>query len=399
MKQRNTLIFILFLLGFSEVSLGDGHHPGAISLKGFGSSGAVASSTPIIFSDYSRKGKEIDLTSPLKLGLSASSRLNESVSVKGQFSTRLVDTDYLPQFDWGFVSWEFFDGLQIRGGRVIAPIWMYSQQIDVGFSYVWIRPPTEVYALNSLRSLNGASLLVQKNIPGGFFTLDVYGGQGIHNFADLSGRGEKQDVILSLNDAIGATVSYSMLDDSFTFVGNYGQGHLQGAVYSDLTLGAETLTGQSSLAGKSIPLQLETPFDSTFGQFYSAGLKVDLGQFFLFSEIASRRINGQMFPKADGAYVTTGLNLGDLTPHFTWSRRFNQQGTSYLHPIVNPLDPSTPGLFVFEKVRQSYTLGLNYSPVENAVFKISAAKVNLTYDQASYNFDFWLYGLQADFVF
>jgi len=102
--------------------------------------------------------------------------------VQGQFSTSFDGYEYTPKLDWGFVSWEFANNFSLRFGRIILPIWLYSQQIDVGFSYPWASLPNEVYGLNPLKSSNGLSLLWQSQVGTGYLSVELYGAGGSTKF-------------------------------------------------------------------------------------------------------------------------------------------------------------------------------------------------------------------------
>lgn len=53
--------------------------------------------------------------------------------------------DFHPELDWLFLSHALSPGLRLRLGRMRSPHYLFSETLDVGYSYPWVRPPVEVY--------------------------------------------------------------------------------------------------------------------------------------------------------------------------------------------------------------------------------------------------------------
>lgn len=68
--------------------------------------------------------------------------------------------DYEPEVDWLFVSYQWSPEIRLRLGRMRTPFYLYSDSVDAGYSYPWVRPPPEVYAffLTPFNSFDGIDL-------------------------------------------------------------------------------------------------------------------------------------------------------------------------------------------------------------------------------------------------
>ncbi len=364
-----------------------------ILLRGFGSAGAISTTEPIGLGDYGGRGTQLNLTTPLRLGLNASSKINEKLGVRGQFSASSSNSgQFTPQFDWGFVGWDAFSWLQIRGGRIIAPIWVNSQQIDVGYSYIWYRPPVEVYSLNTIRSLNGASALFQGNLGPGFLTMDLYGGEGTHSFSQNAANGSQTTV--KTRDGWGVATSYSMLDESLVLGATYSQAHVEAFVDIPTEIAGAAL-GQE--AGVSLVVPVRKRVDTTFGSFYSFSLNYEQEGFLFFSEYARRQLNGLNYPDSQGVYATLGYRIEEFTPHVTMAQNFGITGNANYHPKFPSAAVFDPAIQL-NKI-QSIGLGLNFMPVDSVVIKGAASKVQMAYTDTTQNFNFWVFSLVSDFVF
>ncbi len=51
------------------------------------------------------------------------------------------------QLEWFFLSYQGAGNIRYRAGRMRLPFYFYSESLNVGFSYPWVRPPVDVYTL------------------------------------------------------------------------------------------------------------------------------------------------------------------------------------------------------------------------------------------------------------
>lgn len=90
------------------------------------------------------------------LGLQLSKQINDSTTVTGQLVSRGID-DYSTEAAWAFVSYAATDDLDLRMGRLRVPFFYYSDFLEVGYAYNWVRPPAEVYRI-PFSSVDGIDL-------------------------------------------------------------------------------------------------------------------------------------------------------------------------------------------------------------------------------------------------
>lgn len=65
----------------------------------------------------------------------------------------------------------------VRAGRLRSPVYMYSESLDVGFSYPWLRLPDEVYSQVQLTNYEGADVVYTLPLSYGSVTFQVAAGQ------------------------------------------------------------------------------------------------------------------------------------------------------------------------------------------------------------------------------
>ena len=65
--------------------------------------------------------------------------------------------DFNTEMEWAYASYALTDEFTVNAGRFRLPLFYYSDFLDVGFAYHWIRPPVEVYRIWTA-ALEGANV-------------------------------------------------------------------------------------------------------------------------------------------------------------------------------------------------------------------------------------------------
>jgi hypothetical protein len=150
------------------------------------------------------------------------------------------DSEWSLTPSWAFVSWRPANDWLIRVGKQRIPIYLNSENRDVGQTYDFVRLPTEVYAMAPTNDCNG--LYVSHNwLPQlGEVTLDAFVGQGdmdvrtysrdrgadyIHARTDIAGlaltlRTESATWRLGLDHAVTRQRDGSRFTNAFPYVSN-----------------------------------------------------------------------------------------------------------------------------------------------------------------------------------
>jgi hypothetical protein len=72
--------------------------------------------------------------------------------------------DFQPETDWALIKYKFNDSLAARMGKIRLPFYLYSDTLEVSFTYPWLRPPYAAYDESRydryfINNLNGIDLL------------------------------------------------------------------------------------------------------------------------------------------------------------------------------------------------------------------------------------------------
>lgn len=97
-------------------------------------------------------------------------QLNSQWSMTTQIASRGFNLDDSDDFDpvvpWVFVSYQVSPELRLRAGRMRTPFYLYSESLEIGYSYPWVRPPIDTYTplLKPMANFNGADLTLNLDV-------------------------------------------------------------------------------------------------------------------------------------------------------------------------------------------------------------------------------------------
>lgn len=154
MKRLQQLLMCSALAMFSVVSFAEVNFQGFASFVG----GATLDNEDSNYLDYENK---LEFDNDSLYALQATSDLGDGLSVTGQLIARGAE-NYKPEFEWMYLSYNLTPTLNAKMGRIRTPFYMFSEYLEVGYTYHWIRPPKELYAAQ-VTNMDGVSFLY--NMP------------------------------------------------------------------------------------------------------------------------------------------------------------------------------------------------------------------------------------------
>jgi len=120
---------------------------------------------PCMISDYSQAGvyeDSISLKPDSKLGLQGSVVFSPSWQLTGQVVSR-GSRDGKINLEWVYVSYQVNDTNTLQAGRKRLPLFYYSEQQDISFTYPWLHLPPQTYGWEAV-NYNGANWNHQWNL-------------------------------------------------------------------------------------------------------------------------------------------------------------------------------------------------------------------------------------------
>lgn len=274
-----------------------------------------------------------------KFGAQLTYGVTDTVGLTLQTTAKAYGDEWKANLEWAYLSWQSTDNLMVRFGRLRTPVYMYSESIDVGFAYPWLRLPDEVYSQVQLSNYEGADLVY--NLPLSFATasFQLAGGQARNR--DYYLYDDEFDIDYS--KVFGASVSLATND-----FGTIRLGYAEADIETEISGSFNDIFGNP---GSATLLAL----DKDKGKFTSIGYQYDNGTWLTANEWTRRVIENDGSASTDSFYLMGGHRFGDFLAHVTYAQLDEDEGR-----------------------QNSWTLGLNYNVLPTVVLKGEYKRVNTT---------------------
>jgi hypothetical protein len=265
-----------------------------------------------------------------KFGAQLTYGVTDTVGLTLQTTAKAYSDEWKANLEWAYLSWQSTDNLMLRFGRLRTPVYMYSESIDVGFAYPWLRLPDEVYSQVQLSNYEGADLVY--NLPLSFATVSFQVAGGVAKNRDYYLYDEEFDI--DYDNVFGASVSLATND-----YGTIRVGYVEADIETDISGSFVDIFGNPSSASL-------LTLDKDTGKFTSIGYQYDNGTWLTASEWTSRVIENDNTHSTDSFYLMGGRRFGDFLAHVTYAQLDEDEGR-----------------------QNSWTLGLNYNILPTVVLK------------------------------
>lgn len=238
------------------------------------------------------------------LGLQVSGKVAEKITATAQLIARSGDTSYQLNSEWAYLTWQVADNTKLRMGRLRTPFYMYSDSLDVGYSYTWITPPREVYSI-PFNNVDGVDIYNTWTLGSFDTTLQAYFG----TFEDETVIGGSAASIKTRNQmGIVGTIG----KDWWTLRAAYHQ--------ADLTIDSAQMTALAGILDGAGGNGSEFLIDEDTGAFAEVGLNIDTGKFVAALEHTELTTKHSFSSKNVREYAMAGVRMGDFLVHVTASR-------------------------------------------------------------------------------
>ena len=272
-----------------------------------------------------------------KLAVQLRYGITDTLSVTGQLGTKPT------QDSWGSgtgnlsLGWAACDNRPLCGGRLGTPIYMYSETLNVGFSYPWLRLPEEVYSLVQLTSHDGGDVLYNRSTDIGTLSFQVAGGQAIKR--DHYALDDMQE--LDYRDVFATNLALST-DNFGTFRVGYAEADLQITVDETIT---NVFGAQQNVVFNAL--------DAQKGKFSSVGHQYDNGTWLSAAEAVKLTVEHDNDAETNAFYIMGGRRFNDYLAHVTYGQLDESSGRQV-----------------------SMTYGLNYSVTPTVTLKSEYKRVD-----------------------
>jgi len=377
--RRNSTLSagLLFLVAFFGV--GAPAQAFDFQMHGFADLVGDQSNTSFPIDSIENQGTRLTVDPESRLGLNLSADLGDNLT----FASQIVGQgdaggQYNLQADWLFATYRPMEGLSIRAGKQINPAFLYSEQFDVGFTYLWARLPYEVYGIYPLDSFNGLAVIYSKFFGDLQLRTEIFGGAGNETIP-----GPTFTFVGTSNDDKGIDVTLS--SDHFKARVGYIAANPTGTLTFDVPI--------EKIPQGTVESVFTGPADLGTTQLISAGASLDYMKFTGSAEFARFLSSGALVHTSSGAYGSLGYHVFPwLTPYFLYAWQGDLDGTAYVFP-----DPSVSTTLKTDQ--HSETVGLNFKVSPSAVVKVEYMRTQANFVDTTQDFGANTFTASVDLVF
>ena len=273
-----------------------------LNVSGFASFvGGVYSEDDFQYGGYD---DEISFEPDSLLGIQIMSRVSDKIMVTGQLIADGQES-FNVEAELAYVTYFARPNWDIRVGRLRAPLYYYSDFVDVGYAYPWLRPPLELYGNGALNVFEGIDTIYRSRI-----------GRWDAMYQFFYGRmnTELNSADLELVDLTGLNVTFNRRWLTLR----------AGLVTTDLSVSTseesqELIQILNSVGFTDLADQLDTTsFNRT--NYLALAAIIDYNNWLMNAEFTSVRFDDTIFiPDSDTWFVMLGRRFDNFTVHATYS--------------------------------------------------------------------------------
>lgn len=306
------------------------------TVKGFGTAGVSGT-------DTDRIGFRRDIKQPSgvtdswgfdtdsRMGLQLDADFTQSWHATIQWTARNNAGDFIEQnLDWAFLRWRPIDDLDIRAGRLGFDVFMLSEYRNVGYAYLWIRPPHEFYAGLPVYHFDGVDIAKKFAVDEGNLTIKIFGGHSYNEIPIGSSDTDDQSYTVA-----GGKLAYEHGSWNARIGYNYSLNNLELTQLQPL-LEALNSAGVNAVWPDAQSLGQQIATKNKAVHFSSIGLAYDDGLWLAQMEASYIHSDLSVFPSVASGYFSAGRRFGKVTVYslFGISESLHTRVT-----VSNPLVP------------------------------------------------------------
>ncbi|MYM39185.1 hypothetical protein [Duganella qianjiadongensis] len=336
-------------------------HAAELSWSGFATAGYAISDRSYTYERYVDRSGTFMRDSLVGAQLVAELAPRWSATVQATVAPSVSnDQRWDARLQWAFLSYRLGNDTLLRAGKLRMPMYLFSENMQVGASYDVMHLPTEVYSTAPTNDYTGLAFSRNWSLAQGELGLEAYAGRT--SLTARAQQGGSSPGELHTRSG-GVVLAYRHDDDVWRMgwqrsrirVDGMGQGGAPGGVQpsgSDIAPGVPVDSSGDGIDTRVALLGADLHFDS--------GLRI-------VSEYAWRHAANAVTPKnSQGAYLTLLRPAGKWTPYVTAARLLSEKAARVAEGGRGGIDD-----------QKSLALGTSYSLGANGKLKLEWMHVHV----------------------
>jgi len=296
--------------------------------------------------------------------------LQEKLTATAQIVAR-GENDFDADFEWAYLTYEFSDDLQLSAGKMRLPLFRYSDFLDVGYTYRWVRPPQSVYNL-PFSTYEGLSLLHTTQLGDWDSTVQVVYGSFDDNIAVVSVNGDTE-----LNNMAG--VNWSLSYDWFSARAAYFVADTSIDIADDTTDGMVINGFEEALRNSGFSEQAnDIAINEDDSYFLAFGFSIDYNNILFDAEYTEFEVKNSALAKQTQYYTSLGYRMDEWLVHLTYENNDDEHDSNRYNalPNVPQLNDGLNQVLEGSKAKSNvYTIGARYDFHPMAALKVDFSRL------------------------
>lgn len=268
-----------------------------------------------------------------RLGLQANYRISDEFEAVAQIASRYRhENDYTPELTWGFIKYSPHEAVDLRLGRVGFDSFIGADTRDIGYSYLWVRPPIEYFGTLLFPFVDGGDIVVRAPLARGIVRAKFFTGMTRQKVDSLLQQRNWAGNIQT--PPLGTTQDLNKSRDSGGFI-EYQDSHWTARLVANKLLLAKDFPPGSFNLGAIFGPAADQAFaqgNPALGQamhgllddmrlagkktrFKSVHLVYDDGPLHLQGALSHFSSNSPILPTSRSAFAAAGYRMNRLTPY------------------------------------------------------------------------------------
>ena len=392
MFHKKTAVIGLSVLSSLYSVSSSAYDADAISINGFGSiiAGQTLDSDEALYS----YDEDISFQEESRFAIQVAAPIGEKFSATAQIMARGRD-DFDPQFEWAYVSYQATENVIVMAGRQRFNLYKYSDYLDVGYAYHWIRPPQGVYSV-PFNSGNGLGFLYHESFDE--FDFQASYKMLAESISDYVPSGTDGIQPAKFEAKLSHLINLDFTRDSFNFGLNF-------ALVPDLSYEAvELVSLEAALNSGLTPAQVEAimkdvRINNEKAQFYGGYIGYDTGDWFLLSEYTKYEFDeANAFSDQESVYLSAGIRINEFTFHASYGRDKNKPTSKADQLVPDPTLAAAvkQAITSQQEDSNSYSIGARWEVEGGVALKVDYTSLNDDHDDSS---DADMVSMGIDFVY
>lgn len=354
-------------------------------------------------------------------GLQAQKRLDDKTSITMQLYGEGDSNHYEATLKWLYLTYEPTYHSSFRIGKISAPVYYYSDYLNVGYAYHWVSPPESVYPFDT--GMNGVNYVYQNTWENIDWSAELMVGSGDDDFPIIGARVITRNsrgfafnastmdwlsfrAMILLTDATFEVDALS--EDSLrTIVELATDAALEAAGLSETVAAAlreDWITATRAQLDNGA-LDLEN-FDVTYGDL---AIRAETERWLLMAEAISVRTDSYLYNNLVSSFITGGVHYKNALYHLTLAKGkanpHNDVSADRHNTVPTGADSDAVGNVIasqirtllagaFDRSQESVSLGVRYETSAN-----TAVKFEITHFKELPSFDGDTFGVGENLLF